>query len=165
MFIYISNFTFRSVTNGVIPVINYRLHCSWGLRWVCRYQHGTHVAFLQDLSKRLTPEVALFDSSHNPLGKKGVSLTGRMCQATAAAPPPHTHTALPRPPTQTSTHWTHQVISWGLKYLLGKYLPWLSDPTSQFKDMGLTNFSLYLTNHQDIPQPPTTPSGRTMNHL
>lgn len=38
--------------------------------------------------QRLTPEVALFDSSHNPLGKKGVSLTGRMCQATAEAPPP-----------------------------------------------------------------------------
>lgn len=62
--------------------------------------------------------------------------------------PPH-----PTPQPQTSTHWTHQVISWGLKYLLGKYLPWLSDPTSQFKDMSLTNFSLYLTNHQDIPRP------------
>lgn len=66
--------------------------------------------------------------------------------------PPLTQPSTPPQP-QTSIHWTHQVISWGLKYLLGKYLPWLSDPTSQFKDMGLTNFSLYLTNHQDIHRP------------
>lgn len=42
--------------------------------------------------------------------------------------PPHRLQLPPNP--QTSIHWTHQVISWGLKYLLGKYLPWLSDPTS-----------------------------------
>lgn len=72
-------------------------------------------------------------------------------QEECARPPQKPPSYPPQP--QTSTHWTHQVISWGLKYLLGKYLPWLSDPTSQFKDMGLTNFSLYLTNHQDIPRP------------
>ncbi|KAM7403000.1 hypothetical protein PAMA_003770 [Pampus argenteus] len=54
--------------------------------------------------RRLTPEVALFDSSHNPLGKKGVSLTARMCQATTAAPfmalnlhPPQPSTSKPPP--------------------------------------------------------------------
>lgn len=60
--------------------------------------------------------------------------------------------ALP-PPLQTSTRWTHQVISWGLKYLLCKYLAQLTDPTSQFKDAGLTNFSLYLRNHEDVSGP------------
>lgn len=87
------------------------------------------------------------DSSHSPpREKEGVSLQGRMYQATAADP-------------QTSTHQTHQVISWGLKYLLGKYLACLSDPTSQFKDTGLTNFfSLRVTPPR---HPQTTPNCRT----
>ncbi|KAK5857357.1 hypothetical protein PBY51_010609 [Eleginops maclovinus] len=48
------------------------------------------------LPSSLTPEVALFDSSHNPLGKKGVSLTGRMCQAIAESP--LTTPSNPKPP-------------------------------------------------------------------
>lgn len=80
--------------------------------------------------------------------REGVSLRGRMYQATATDP-------------RVSTHQTHQVISWGLKYLLGKYLACLSDPTSQFKDTGLTNF-LSLS---DAPSrhPQTTPNRPATN--
>lgn len=84
------------------------------------------------------------DSSHSPLGEReGVSLQGRMYQATAADP-------------QASAHQTHQVISWGLKYLLGKYLACLSDPTSQFKDTGLTNF--FSLSDAPSRHPQTTPN-------
>lgn len=73
-------------------------------------------------------------------------------QATPRPPtPPRAGPGTPHP--QTSPHWTHQVISWGLKYLLGKYLAQLTDPTSQFKDAGLANFTLYLTNHEDVSGP------------
>lgn len=68
-------------------------------------------------------------------------------------PPTFPQAQAPPPPLQTSTRWTHQVISWGLKYLLCKYLSQLTDPTSQFKDAGLTNFSLYLRKHEDISGP------------
>lgn len=83
---------------------------------------------------------------------------------TSTTPTPHLTPPLPsirpsRPHPQTSTDRTHQVISWGLKYLLGKYLAQLTDPTSQFKDAGLTNVSLYLTNHEDVlgPHPADVP--------
>lgn len=115
-----------------------------------------HVAFLQGLSQHLLlfsgslRRSPCLTPSHNPLRKKRAC----HCQEECARPPRQALScSRPRPQPQTSTHWTHQVISWGLKYLLGKYLAWLSDPTSQFKDVGLTNFSLYLTNHQDIPRP------------
>lgn len=53
----------------------------------------------------LAPEVTLFDSSHNPLGKKGVLLTGRMCQATVAAPPTALNPHNPKPPPTGLTKW------------------------------------------------------------
>lgn len=120
MFIYTSDFTFRLMTNGVIPLFNYR-HLLMGDGWICKHLHGCrcHTSHPRGLStgrkstppatQQLTPEVTLLDSSHNPLGKKGVSEEcGRPLRQPLITLHPQTH----------STHWTHQVISWELRYLL-----------------------------------------------
>lgn len=99
----------------------------------------------------LAPEVTPLLTPPTVLQKKRACHREEEC----TRPPQRTSPHRSLPP-QTSTHQTHQVISWGLKYLLGKYLAWLSDPTSQFKDTGLTNFSLYPANHQDIRRPRPT---------
>lgn len=173
MFIYISNFTFRSVTNGVMSLINC-IYWSMRVLWVCEYLHGcgrhmhaptwpfcrtwVNVSRHPAARSRDRP-VWLFPQSP---WKKGRVTDRKNVPGHRGSP---TQATLTHPQPQTSTHWTHQVISWGLKYLLCKYLPWLSDPTPQFKDMGLTNFSLYLTNHQDIPRPHPVDRPRTVSNF
>lgn len=162
MFIYISDFTLRSVTNGVIQyLLLITAICSWEFSWICGcHMYAPTWPFCRAWVNTSRHSAArsggrpVWLLPQSPLKKKK---EGRVTDRKNV--PGHRRRPLsysprhPHPHPQTSTHWTHQVISWGLKYLLGKYLAWLSDPTSQFKDMGLTNFFLYLTNHQDIPRP------------
>lgn len=80
-----------------VSLINYSL---WEFSWICKNQRGrgchmhacTHVAFLQDLSQHLLPfSGSLWRSPcltlpTIPLEEKKKGVSGRMCQATAAAP-------------------------------------------------------------------------------
>lgn len=76
-------------------------------------------------------------------------------------PPPPRNSQPPR--AQISTHWTHQVISWGLKYLLGKYLLWLSDPNITVQRRELNQLFSWL----DKPwwHPRTTPRYKLVHIL
>lgn len=141
MFIYTSDLTFRSMTNWIISTVNYR-HLLGGVGWICKNQHGCRCHMHAPTWPFCRARV---NASCHPVAHSG----GRTVWLFPQSPwkkgrvtdrknvPGHHGSALhsPQPPPsnpkpKTSTHWTHQVISWGLKYLLGKYLPWLSDPTS-----------------------------------
>lgn len=123
-FIYTSDLTFRSMTNWVTSLINHAHLLAGGFSGCvstcaavgapCMHPRGFFPGpeSTPPAIQQLAPEVALFDSSHNPLGKKGVSLTGRMCQANEATPssslqsPPPVQPPVPLNPPHTGlTKW------------------------------------------------------------
>lgn len=135
-FIYTSDSTFRSMTNWVTSLINHVLLWKHLCCCGCPVHAPTWLFSRTWVNTSCHPAarsggrpVWLFPQSPWKKGRVAdrKNVPSHWGSPLLIASNPHSSTTTP---SKTSTHWTHQVISWGLKYLLGKYLSWLSDLTS-----------------------------------